>query len=98
MIAGEIGYFGLADWFISEFTEAEQNYMISRYQPMGGGKNALVVGNITFSNENVVGFLTSLLTWFRSPSDKEIFQKVLRKLHEYIYPELFSTDDLPAPP
>ncbi len=35
-VEGLLGYYGLADWWLSTFTPAERAHIEATYQPMGG--------------------------------------------------------------
>lgn len=58
-VNGEMGHFGLSTWFLETFTTAEQDYMISRYLPMGAKENSLTEGSVGVSSWSIVDFLTS---------------------------------------
>lgn len=36
-IKGEIGYFGLQDWWLSSFTQVERDHIEDVFHPMGSG-------------------------------------------------------------
>jgi len=40
-IEGEIGYFGLQEWWLSDLTKEEQNVILSVYNPLGIGEDSL---------------------------------------------------------
>lgn len=41
-IEGEIGYFGLQEWWLSELTKEERNVILSVYSPLGIGEDSLI--------------------------------------------------------
>ena len=85
MAIGDLDYYGLLGWWFETFTPIERQYIVERYQPMGGRKNSLIEGEITYSSGSAENFLAGLLSWFRSPNDTEIFKRILSKLHDYTY-------------
>lgn len=94
-IKGEIGYFGLADWWLSSFTAEERTYIEDTYAPMGAGvgegvapqKGTLTKGNITFTTQTVGMFLSGLSTWFRKTEhDREVARRMLTKAVEVTDP------------
>lgn len=83
-IGGEIGHFGLTDWWLSTFTEAERDYIEKTYQPMstGGNPHPLTQGNIVSTSRSAVGLLGSMAGWFKKPEDLSIAKRVLDKAEE----------------
>jgi len=80
IVAGYIAYYGLQDWWFSEFSEEEREYMTKRYMSHGGETRVLTTGSIGFTNQIATSFLNALANWFRSPSDKSIFRRVHNKI------------------
>ncbi len=83
-IEGNIGFYGLADWWLAEFTEEERCYIVSRYQPMGSDSTTrnLVKGKIRSSTMPVTTFLNSLAGWFTSKADYHIAKRIYKKMEE----------------
>ena len=87
-IRGQIGYYGLADWWLSAFDEDERTYIEGKHQPMGGRQNMLTKGNITHSTATVNSFLSGLSTWFRKTTkDRDIARRILTKAAEVADPK-----------
>jgi hypothetical protein len=81
-VAGYIAYYGLQDWWFSEFSEDEREYLTKRYMSHGGEPRVLTEGSISFTDQPVTSFLNALATWFRSPSDKSIFRRIHKKIDD----------------
>lgn len=78
-VKGEIGYFGLTEWWVSTFTEAEREYIDAKYQPMGAPPHTLTRGTIQYSTASSAQLLWGLATWFRKPEDFSIASRILEK-------------------
>ena len=87
-IKGQIGYFGLTDWWLLEFTQAERDYIESVYCPMGPGEESpekpLTQGEIIESSGSILQLLVGLSSWFRKPDDRPIAHRILAKAEELI--------------
>lgn len=83
-IGGDIGYFGLSEWWLSEFTIEERNYILKKFQPMGSEGNSLVDGEISYTSQTALGFLSGLAGWFDNEKDRKIAYRVLKKAEELI--------------
>ena len=91
-IKGELGYFGLANWWFSTFTEQERAYIETTYAPMQAGiggiaqnRGGLTQGDITFTTQTIGMFLSGLSTWFRKTEhDRDIARRMLAKSLETI--------------
>ncbi len=83
-IGGEIGYFGLAEWWMSEFCEVDRKFIVQKYQPMGAGERSIIEGNLSFSSQSALSFLTDLSCWFRKDDERAIAVRILRKAEEYV--------------
>lgn len=81
-IKGEIGYFGLEEWWLSVFSDDERRYISQRYQPLGSSGDTLTSANISYTSETVVGFLQNLASWFSGKNDRPIGYKILAKVEE----------------
>ena len=71
-IEGYIGYFGLEAWWLSEFTDAERDYIEQRHQP-------LTQGQVWGTSRTAAGMLSDLASWFGSPEDRHIARHLLEK-------------------
>jgi len=81
-IEGEIGYFGLQEWWQSALTQEERNTILSIYKPLGFGENALINGKIYSTSQTVVGLLRGLSSWFKKPEYRQICYKIIKKAEE----------------
>lgn len=86
-IEGEIEYFGLQEWWLNEFTNEEQNVILSIYKPlifgeMSSGENLLIKGKIRSSSQTVIGLLSGLSGWFKKPEYRQISYKIIKKAEE----------------
>jgi len=84
-IGGEIAFYGLTDWWLNNFSDDEQKYIIEHYHPMGTDPNRspLIDGELINSNTSRVMFLVCLATWFVSPKDRDIGRKIVEKSLEF---------------
>lgn len=81
-IEGEIGYFGLADWWLSEFDTLERTHIEQKYQPIGmkAGHKPLTKGKIYSTTQTIGMFLSGLSSWFQAtPQDRDIARRILSK-------------------
>jgi hypothetical protein len=104
-IQGEIGYFKLADWWMTAFSDSERKHIESIFQPISTFQSigsSLTSGVINSTTETAVGLLSALAGWFQKPEDLTIAQKILNKAMElskdafvldnhYLYPLLSKT-------
>jgi len=86
-IGGDIGYYGLSEWWLTTFTEEERRYMEQTFQPMGSGvgggsPTTLTSGNILSSSQSACGFLGVLAGWFRKPNDRYLAVRILDKAEQ----------------
>ncbi len=80
-IKGEIGYFGLQDWWLSAFTQEERDHIEDIFKPLGGGPDSkpLTEGDIDWTAQTAVGLLQALAGWYNNPRDREIAKKIISK-------------------
>lgn len=87
-ISGDIGYFKLADWWLSEFTPAEREYIESVYKPLTTSSSSdsrpLTQGKIEWASGSATGLLSSLAGWFRKPEDRSIAHRMLAKADQFL--------------
>jgi len=83
-VKGQIGYYGLEDWWLSEFSEEERSHIEEVFQPMGSepGSKSLTEGELSYSSQNAAGLLHALAGWFNKPGDREIAKKIIAKATE----------------
>lgn len=78
---GELGYFGLVNWWLTEFSQDERRHIESTYRPMGlpPESRPLTQGDILYSTGNAVGLLNGMASWFRKPEDRLLARRILLK-------------------
>ncbi len=74
-IEGEIGYFKLADWWLTAFTEKERQHIESVFHP-------ITKGTITATTQTAAQLLWTLAMWFEKPQDRSIARRILEKAEE----------------
>ena len=80
-IEGPIGYFGLGEWWLATFTEAERKHIeSSSSSPTGGGSPT--EGHISYSSGRAAQFLSGLATNFYRTQDRRIARLMLLKAEE----------------
>lgn len=83
-IRGSIGYFGLGDWWLSNFSETEREYIIKTFQPLGSSGESLIKGNISYTSETSIDLLSALAGWFDKKDDRTIAYRIIKKAEEMI--------------
>ena len=78
-INGGIGFYGLEEWWLESFSDAERQRIMSKY-PLEN----LLGEKIQGSSQSLLGYLTTLASWFKSPEDKAIRFKIIRRAEESI--------------
>ncbi len=84
-IQGQIGYFKLADWWMTAFSDSERKYIESIFQPIStvqASGSPLTSGVIQSTTETAVGLLSALAMWFQKPEDRTVAHKILNKAME----------------
>lgn len=82
-IAGDIGHFGLGDWWLSTFTEAERTHIEETCRPLGMSRSRpLTQGEIGVTTQTASGLLWGLASWFQSPQDRHIARRLVAKAEE----------------
>lgn len=80
-VAGPIGYYGLAEWWLATLTEDERQYIESASNsPTGGG--SLTEGEISYSSGSAARCLSGLATNFYKRQDRRIARLILSKAEE----------------
>ena len=89
-VAGLIGYYGLQDWWYSEFSKADRELMADVFKPLrvsttngSKSKDRELTEGIASSGESVVGFLATLSGWFSGPN-RILAQKIVEKSHSLL--------------
>lgn len=89
-VKGQIGYFGLVDWWFDTFTEEERAYIDNAYVPFSatGQRHPLVKGEILSETQTIGMFLSNLASWFRcTQKDRDMARRILAKALEVIDPQ-----------
>jgi len=83
-IKGEIGYYGLQDWWLTAFTQEERDHIEDVFKPLGSDSNTkpLAEGEISWSSGTAAKLLHSLAGWFNNPRDRELAKKIIQKADE----------------
>jgi len=74
---GFIGHFDLDQWWESEFSEEEKEYIISK-------KPEIVEGSYNYIDKSPAKYLQELSLWFNTKKDSEISLKLLNKADELV--------------
>ena len=90
VVNGEIGYWGLSDWWLSEFTDDERSYIDRSFSSFGSSgdglgeiRGRLTTGEITFSTEkSPLSVLGGMVTPGNSDIDYSIAERCYRKAEE----------------
>jgi len=83
-IKGSIGYLGLSDWWLSDFSEPEREYIVKKFQPLGSCGESLIKGDISYTTETPIGLLSALAGWFNKKDDRTIAYRMIKKAEEMI--------------
>lgn len=78
-IKGMIGYFDLCDWWLSDFSKSERDYIIKI-----SNSEYLINGNISYTSQTSVDFLSGLASYFNNKNDIAIAYKILKKAESMI--------------
>lgn len=83
-INGQIGYFGLQDWWLITFTQKERDHIEEVYKPLGSDPTSkpLTQGDISWTSQTAPGLLHSLAGWFNNPRDRQIAKKIIQKAED----------------
>jgi hypothetical protein len=83
-VDGLLGYYGLGEWWLSTFSEAERQHIEARYQPMGAppASRLLTRGPISSTSQTAVEFLSGLAGWFRTVDDASLALRIRAKMDE----------------
>ncbi|CAH0997972.1 hypothetical protein EMA8858_04107 [Emticicia aquatica] len=86
MIKGDIGYFGLSEWWLNSFSESERKYIVSTYNPLSIGTESLTEGHYDYTSRSIISFLVGLSGWFNKIEDIQIALKIFEKIDSLIQP------------
>lgn len=75
-VGGRIGYYGLDQWWLNNLTEEDRNRIKERFNPLGFS-TGLTDGEIGYSNQSALSFLSDLSGWFGKKEDRHIAYKIL---------------------
>lgn len=81
-IKGEIGYYGLEDWWLSAFSSKDRKYIETKFQPLGSSGGSLTSKDITYSSQTAASFLSCLAGWFSKKEERYIAYIILDKAEE----------------
>ncbi len=76
---GAIKYFGLSEWWLSEFSEEERSKIISSYGPGG-----VIDGEFSNISVSATSFLSNLADWVKGIENRAVAYKLLSKAEELI--------------
>lgn len=95
-IQGEIGYFGLEDWWLSTFGPSEREHIERTYRPLALfsldikaqvdnlAPSPLTSGAIQCMNQTPVAMLGGLAGWFFEEGDRHIAYRMLEKAESLV--------------
>lgn len=78
-IKGEIGYFGLSEWWLSEFSPDERKYIIKTLDD-----RSLVEGSFSCIDCTAISFLLGVANNFNNKKDRTIAYRILEKAENMI--------------
>lgn len=84
-VGGDLKYFGLVDWWLSTFSEEEQDYIIRTFSGggVGGVTAGFAEGPTTYTSLTAPGLLVALAGYFsRTTSDLHIARRILEKAED----------------
>lgn len=88
-VGGEIGYYGLGEWWATELTEAERTRLEDVFHPMGSPNPRPLTEGKILRREGLTatphGFLSALIGWLRAtPEDRVTRRKIRAKIAELV--------------
>lgn len=78
-VKGQIGYYGLEEWWLTAFTDTERDYIKEKFKPLGLSGDSLTSGEIGRTNQTAIHFLQALAGWFAKVSERVIARKIIDK-------------------
>lgn len=81
---GDIGFFGLQDWWLNSFSKDERDYIEQKFHPLGLDTNTkpLTEGKISSTSQTPAGLLWALAGWFNNPKDRNIARRIIDKAYQ----------------
>jgi len=83
-IGGAIGYYELTEWWLSNFSDSERDYIVKTVSPMGSSGESLIIGKIDYISQSTSRFLFDLAGWFKKEADRTIAFRFLEKAEELL--------------
>src|SRR5947207_3283236 len=85
-IAGALGYFELADWWLGTFTEDEREHIEGTFQPIGlePGSRPLTHGDTRAFSRSRLDLLSGLAGWFTKPEERSIMERIFAEAERQI--------------
>jgi tetratricopeptide (TPR) repeat protein len=84
IVGGYIGYYGLAEWWLSTFSKEERDYIIKTFKPMGSSGEVLIRGNIGYIDQSPSRLLCDIAGWFKQLEDRSIVFRFIKKAEELL--------------
>ena len=81
-IEGELGYFGLGNWWLTTFSADERNYIEQKFKPLGGNSRPLTRGKILETTQTASNLLMALAGWFEKVKDFSVGKRIVEKAIE----------------
>jgi len=86
-IEGQLGYYGLGDWWTDSLSEDERQKILAGFAPMGLDSSSLIKGKVASTKQSAVFFLFTLAEWFYQKENRPIAFKIYQKGLELIDPD-----------
>lgn len=82
--SGYLGLYKLNDWWVTEFTDSEREYIENKYKPMGSlqDEKPLTQGAIERSSASASNFLNGIESWFEDREHVSIALRMTNKARE----------------
>ncbi|MCQ8116125.1 hypothetical protein [Methylomonas rosea] len=78
-VDGFIAYFGLEDWWLTEFDETERRHI----EKNGFGKSSLTQGTVTATSQTAPGLIRAMASfWQPTVEDEILIQRLIAKASE----------------
>lgn len=90
-VGGDIKYYNLENWWFNELSKEERILIKNKYSPLNSS-HSIDEGKILNTNCSKVGFLKSLLGWFKPVEDFDLANKILKKGESLINNETNALD------
>ena len=90
-VGGDIKYHNLENWWFNELSKEERTLIKNKYSPLYSS-HRIDEGEILNTNCSKVGFLKSLIGWFKPVEDFDLANKILKKGESLINNETNALD------